>query len=260
MMFVESVRRIIWITGTLLALGTVGACSLHQTVIDPVQAAIAAAGRSEADIARDARSRPDIVLPQLKLNAGDSVLDFFGGSGYYSELLASIVGPDGKVLLHNNEAYYTFVVAAFQQRFPDGLQSPIVDFIQEVEELGLEDNSLDAAMIIMSYHDLYVVDEATGWREIDARNLLGQIRDALKPGGRFIIVDHAAAEGTGSSSAQTLHRIEESFAREDIVSNGFRFVASVSGLENPADDYTINVFGPSVRGKTDRFVLVFEKP
>jgi predicted methyltransferase len=243
----------------LMALIVTG-CSSTPAEVDPVQAAIAREGRTDADVGRDARSRPDLVLPELNLSRGDKVLDFFGGGGYYSELLASLVGEEGSVYLHNNGAYMVFVKAAFQQRFPDGPPPPIIDFQREVEELKLEANSLDAAMIIMSYHDFYMVDQDTGWREIDSRHVLGQIFAGLKPGGRFVIVDHAAAAGTGSSAAQDLHRIDESFAREDIVSNGFRFVASVGGLENPADDRSVNVFDPSIRGKTHRFILVFEKP
>ena len=156
--------------------------------------------------------------------------------------------------------FRSFIGDAFVQRFPDGIQPPIIDFRAEVDDLGLVENSVDAAMIIMSYHDLYVVDESTNWPEIDARNLLGQILRALKPGARFVIVDHAAARGTGSSAAQELHRIEEAFAREDIVSNGFRFVRAHRGLANPNDDHGKLVFDPTVRGKTDRFILVFEKP
>jgi predicted methyltransferase len=111
----------------------------------------------------------------------------------------------------------------------------------------------------MSYHDLYHVDEPNGWRAIDADNFIGQIHTALKPGGRFLVVDHYAAPGTGKDSAQELHRIDVDFAKKDITAHGFKLVAQSDVLRNPDDDYNIMVFDPQVRGKTDRFVLLFEK-
>jgi predicted methyltransferase len=225
---------------------------------DPVAEALTREGRSEADIRRDMRSRPDVVLPLLNLEPGDRALDFFGGGGYYSELLASLVGEQGEVLLHNNSAYMGYVGEDFKQRFPEGPISPITDFRRELNELDLPENSLDAAMIIMSFHDLYYVDD--NWPEIDAGKLLTFIQKSLKSGGRFVIVDHAAATGTGSSAAQELHRIEEAFARNKIVSHGFEFIEVLRQLGNPQDDHSKSAFDPSVRGKTDRFILVFEKP
>ena len=113
-------------------------------------------------------------------------------------------------------------------------------------------------MIIMSYHDLYYTED--DWPPIDAANFIDQIVTALKPGGRFLIVDHAAAANTGSTDAQTLHRIDEAFAKQDIESRGLRLVASSDILRNSADDHTKSAVDPQIQGKTDRFILVFEKP
>jgi predicted methyltransferase len=41
---------------------------------------------------------------------------------------------------------------------------------------------------------------------------------------------------------------------------GFRFLASTDTLRNTADDRAGGVFEPAIRGRTDRFVLVFERP
>ena len=49
-------------------------------------------GRLVQDVSRDARSKPEKVIPLLGLESGDRVADIFGGGGYYSELLASVVG------------------------------------------------------------------------------------------------------------------------------------------------------------------------
>lgn len=250
-----ALRRVMWMTMvTCLAPGLVQPAGADDAA---VTAALAAPDRLQADRERDARSRPDQVLPLLDLSPGDRVADIFGGAGYYSELLGRLVGPEGRVLLHNNAAYAAYVGEALEQRF-DGRQLPAVARHQsEVDDLALGGGSLDAALIIMSYHDLYHV--APDWPQIDVEAFMGQVAAALKPGGRFLLVDHIAAPGTGAASAQDLHRIEPDFVVEDVERFGFRLTGRSDALRNPDDDYGVSVFDPQVRGRTDRFIMVFER-
>lgn len=226
---------------------------------DPVGDAINKPGRLTGDLARDERSRPDAILPLLQLQPGDRVADIWAGGGYYSELIASVVGDSGEVLLVNNLAYSQFAAKALAERQDGRDIGSVTVHTREVADLELGEASLDAAVIIMSYHDTYHVDEASGWQAIDADHFFAQIAAALKPGGRFLIVDHYARAGSGNASAQDLHRIDVDFAKSDIGGRGFKLVATSDILRNPDDDYEIVVFDPTVRGKTDRFVLVFEK-
>lgn len=227
---------------------------------DPISEAIKAPDRLPSDRARDMRSDPETTLPLLDLQPGDRVADIWAGGGYYSELIGRIVGDSGEVLLINNAAYAQFAGPALEERQNGRDLGPVTIHTREAENLDLGESSLDAALIIMSYHDLYHVDESGGWTAIDAENFLAQIITALKPGGRFLVVDHHAAEGTGKTSAQDLHRIEVEFAKRDIASAGFRLAGSSDALRNFNDDYSLSVFDPAVRGSTDRFILVFEKP
>ena len=96
--------------------------------------------------------------------------------------------------------------------------------------------------------------------KIDRDRFFAQIHRSLKPGGLLAIVDHSARQGTGSSSAQDLHRIDENFARKDIESAGFVFDGESSVLRNPDDDRLLPVFDERIRRKTDRFVYRFVKP
>jgi len=219
---------------------------------------LASPGRLESDLARDKRSHPEVIIELLEIKAGDRVADIFAGGGYYSEIIGQLVTPGGEVLMHNNQAYISFVGDALKKRFDGRELVGVQRHDREVDNLDLGEGSLDAAMIIMSYHDLYHTTE--GWPAIDKTDFMGQIVRALKPGGRFLIVDHAAAAGTGSDSAQDLHRIEEAFARRDVESYGLKYTGKSDALQNPDDDYSMIVFDPKVRGKTDRFILVFEKP
>ena len=236
---------------------------LMMTTLVPVQAetieqAMAHPDRMESDLKRDERSHPEVIIKLLEIKEGDRVADIFAGGGYYSELIGRVVSPGGEVLLHNNKPYASFAGKALEKRFKDRELVGVTRLDSEADDLGLGENSLDAAMIIMSYHDLYHTEE--GWPPIDAADFMGQIVRALKPGGRFLLVDHAARTGTGNSAAQDLHRIEEAFVRQDVENFGLRYTGSSDVLRNPKDDGSLSPFNPLVRGQTDRFILVFKKP
>ena len=122
-----------------------------------IDEALSKPGRLEADIARDEHSKPSAILPLLKLQPGDLVVDIFAGGGYYSELLAGIVGPDGEVLLHNNRGFRAWGVNLLEDRFNGRTFANITLHDREIADLDLGANTLDAAILVMAYHDMYVV-------------------------------------------------------------------------------------------------------
>ncbi len=244
------------------------AAALMILVSAPLQAAdvaaniteaIAAAERSGQDRERDARDRPTELMAFAGIAPGMKIADVFGGGGYWTELLARAVGPSGQVRLVNNSPYFAFAGKDLKPRF-DGNRLPNAEQITvETCDLKLGNKTFDMIVIFMSYHDLYYVDEKDGWPGIDASGFLDQLRAALKPGGRLLIVDHAAAAGSGNAPAQALHRIDEAFAKKDIASHGFELEKTWDGYRNPGDDLTKLVFDPAVRGKTDRFTHLYRK-
>jgi len=230
-----------------------------QKIPDNVAAAVAAPERSAADRERDARDKPAELLTFAGVKPGDKVADFFGGGGYWSELLARAVGPTGKVTLVNNVGYWGFARDDIKVRFKDGRLDQVAQRVVETPAMGLGDGQYDLILIFMGYHDLYWVDEGSGWPKIDSDLVLKQLHAALKPGGHLLIVDHAAKEGTGSTAASDLHRIDEAFTKKDIASHGFLLEKSWPGLRNTTDDHTKGVFDEAIRGKTDRFTHLYRK-
>jgi predicted methyltransferase len=220
-----------------------------------VAAAVAAAERSDKDRERDARDHPAELMTFAGITPGMKVADVFGGGGYWTELMARAVGPAGHVQLVNNSPYFAFAEKQLKPRF-EGNRLPNAEQITvETCNLKLGRKTYDMIVIFMSYHDLYYVDEKDGWPAIDAGHFLDQLHAALKPGGHLLIVDHAAAAGTGNGSAQSL----QTFAKKDISSHGFRLEKTWDGYRNPGDDLTKLVFDPAVRGKTDRFTHLYRR-
>jgi len=244
---------------SLLSIGTAQAAETPQAA-STVAAAVASPARSAADRERDARERPAEVLAFAGYAPGMQVADIFGGGGYYSELIAHIVGPKGQVRLINNPPYVDFVKKDLEARIAGNRLPNVRAETVDVADLKLGKDTLDAALIVMSYHDLYMVDEKGGWPAIDASNFIDQIVRGLKPGGTLLIIDHAAKDGTGKAAAQDLHRIDEAYAKADFAKHGLVFDGSLDLLRTASDDRTKNVFDKAIRGKTDRFVHRYRKP
>ena len=130
----------------------------------------------------------------------------------------------------------------------------------ENNELALADERFDAVLMILAYHDVYYVDESSGWAKIDGDKLLAEVYDAMKPGGILGVIDHAAAPGSPPETGGSLHRIDPNVIRADMGSAGFIFEAESDVLRNPEDDRSVSPFDASVRGRTDRVVMRFRKP
>ena len=84
--------------------------------------------------------------------------------------------------------------------------------------------------------------------------------EALKPGGTYLVLDHAAEPGSGARDTATLHRIDVETVKKEVLAAGFVLVGSSDLLHQADDPHAVKVFDPSVRGKTDQFILKFRKP
>lgn len=216
--------------------------------------------RSAADRERDARDKPAEVLRFAGIQPGMVVADVFGAGGYYSELLARVVGPQGKVHLINNAPYVRFAGRDLETRLADQRLPNVVASVVPNTDLGLAENSLDAAILIMTLHDLFYENLEHGWEQIDRSQFFGQLRRALKPGAVLLVTDHSAAAGKGAELAKSLHRLEEVHGRRELEAHGFVFDGAFEGLRNPADPLDQLVFDPKIRGRTDRWVHRYRNP
>ena len=215
-----------------------------------------AAERSDTDAKRDLHSKPLEVLEFLGVGPGWTVVDLFAGNGYYSEVLAGVVGASGKVYLHNNQSYLGFV-QGLDERLQDNRLPNVERYVSEIEDINLKSNSVDLVMLVMAYHDAYFVND--GWT-VTADPLFRTIHRVLRSGGVLAVIDHQAVADSGSATVQTLHRIGPDFAKQDIESRGFQIEASSELLANDGDDLSKPVFDPAVQGKTSKFLFKFVKP
>ncbi|GBR02864.1 class I SAM-dependent methyltransferase [Asaia siamensis] len=223
----------------------------------PSAAILASPARPDADRAKDAQRKPFDLLALTPLPKGAAVADLMPGSGYFTRLLSLELGASGHV--------YAVIPAEMVARHPQIPQmaqaiaanpafgnvsvvvTPIVDF--KVAQ------PLDLVWTSQNYHDVY-----GGMGPATALHMDQAIYQALKPGGIFMVIDHVALAGTGTTAPTTLHRIDPDLIVKQVESAGFRLVTSSPALRNPDDTHTLPVFDKSIRGRTDQVVLKFQKP
>jgi predicted methyltransferase len=105
-----------------------------------------------------------------------------------------------------------------------------------------------------NYHDLHNGPTA----DIAAFNK--HVFSVLKHGGVFVVIDHAAAAGHGTSDTSTLHRIDPEAVKTEVEAAGFKLAGSSDAAHNADDPHTAAVRDGSIRGHVDQFALKFVKP
>jgi predicted methyltransferase len=216
--------------------------------------------RIAADAARDAQRRPAEVLAFSKVMTGNTVFEMEAGGGYYTELLSRAVGPTGKVIMQQPkefEAFYKDDIAAHtgNNRLPNVTVS-----LTPFDTLEAPDASVDVVAWFQGPHELYCIDACSKAVLGDPTKAYAEISRVLKPGGYFVIMDHAAAAGSPTTSGNDLHRIDPALVKAAATAAGFVLDEESAILANPADDHTKPVFDDSIRGKTDQFLLRYKKP
>lgn len=248
---------------SILAIDCAAAAAARPVKADSaaIAASIASPERLPADREEDPWRKPEAVLTFLGARPGMQVIDYLAGEGYYSELLARIVGPKGKVIAYNNLGYAGYAGQGFAKRFANKRVPNTQLKIAEIADLKLPPDSLDAALFVMAYHDVYYVPEGAKGPMGDPAQMVSALFQALKPGGVVVVQDHVAAAGSDPvESVDKLHRIDPEAVKRVFEQAGFQFDGEDDSLRNPDDDHTKLVFDPSIRHKTDQFIYRFRKP
>jgi predicted methyltransferase len=210
--------------------------------------------RTAADRTNDLRRKPEQMLGFIGIRPGIIALDLSAAGGYTTELLARSIGPAGKVYGQSrprdpNQASTSSSVPEGNTRpnlapvatpaAPPGAPrpspvalagrdarlreagipaAPIVALSRPFEDpvpSDLASEQIDLVTLMFNYHDL-------GHLGMDRAAMNRAVFRALKPGGLYVIADHAGRPGTGISESGTLHRIEEAFLRQEVEAAGFR--------------------------------------
>jgi predicted methyltransferase len=227
-----------------------------------IQAALTNPNRLAGDADEDGWRKSAEVLTVLGARPGMQVLDYFSAGGYNTELLSYVVGPQGRVIAYNNPAYLKYSAEKPAQRYGANRLPNVAQLTTPTEELPLEPATLDAALFVLSYHDLHWPPSKDGaWPKVDPAASLAKLVPALKPGAAVVVVDHVALPNDDTDkTVDALHRIDPAVVKREFEAAGLQFVSESDALRSPADDHTKPVFDKSIQHKTDRFIYKFVKP
>src|SRR5687768_11672891 len=219
-----------------------------------VKASVAAtSARSEANVKLDESRKPAEVLKFLGPQKGMRVSDPFGGNLYWAEIMAPAVGPNGRVTIWQPQQFYSQKIydnyTALKAKQPNVWMR-----VSPFEAPDLPANTYDFMLINLDYHDVYWESAKNGVVRMDPDQWLKTIYAAMKPGTVVGVIDHIANPGDPRQTVDKLHRIDPAVVKADFKRAGFVLEGESNLLRSPADDHSLLVFDPAIRGKTDRFI------
>jgi predicted methyltransferase len=223
--------------------------------------AVANPNRPQEDRVRDAGRRPAEVMEFCGISAGMTVLEFQAGTGYYAEVLSYLVAEQGHVIAQNHSRDGVLDDEVFERRYGDNRLPNTELLFARHNEMELASASLDAVLMSLVYHDTYWYSPDVDWGPVDRPGLLADLFAGLKPGAKMCVIDHYATAGTAPEiSAHATHRIDPAVVKQDFALAGFELNGESELLRNVDDDYSLSIFDERVYGKTDRFLLLFNRP
>ena len=203
------------------------------------------------------------VLQFSKIWPGETVIELEAGSGYYTEIMSRIVGKDGSVLMQNPQSFDAFVKPeVFEARLgADGNRLGNVTHSRtNFDLIDAPDASADLVTWFLGPHELWLKNKEGELTLGAPDKVYAEIFRVLKPGGRFVALDHKAAAGSPVTTGGDTHRIDPAHVQAAAEKAGLVLTETSDILANKADDYNIMVFDPKVRRKTDRFLHLYTKP
>ncbi|HET7084928.1 MAG TPA: hypothetical protein VFI23_09165 [Rhizomicrobium sp.] len=232
----------------------VSLAAMPQAWAMSIQAAIADPKRPADQVAQDVLRKPEQMLVFAGIKPGQQIADFLPGGGYFTRLFSDVVGSAGHVTMLETTRWGAENVASDQKVIDDGYKNVSLD-TAAFGQFTLA-APVDLFWTSRNYHDLLIAKY--GVVEMAAFNR--HVFASLKPGGLYIVLDHSAPDGTGSSLTATTHRIDEALVKSQVEAAGFKFEGESTLLRNPADDRKLSVFDKKIQGHTDQFLLKFRKP
>ena len=244
-------RNVGVLVGTLLLAGHAGA-----DLKEALEAAMAAEGRSEAEVARDANRKPLETLTFFQLEPDMRVLELLPGGGWYTKLLAPVLRDEGQL-------YVSIGTTGVQKLIESGSLEGVEvleaggEFKRAegtrrfyIDGLALDGRNMDLVLTFRNLHN---------FTEQGRKDLNAAVFKILKSGGLYGVVDHTRRH-MQSDTYENWRRMDPVLMIREIEDAGFEFV-DFSDLHYRADDtLEYEVGRKTVTGNTDRFTLLFRKP
>lgn len=160
---------------------------------------------------REQWQRVDDVFRELAITSGSHVADLGAGGGWFTTRLAKAVGPQGRVYAVDVNPV---TLRELRESLPKELTN--IEIVRaEENDPKLPAGQLDAVLVVNAYHE---------FAEYEA--VLSNVREALKPGGRLVLIEPTPSrvEDTTRAAQTKRHQIAIEFVEADLAQAGFEIV------------------------------------
>lgn len=182
---------------------------INENFLDPHLKAEDWLKRFEVE-SREIYSEKDKVLAACGVKPGMTVADIGAGTGLYTRLFAQAAGETGRVFaVEIAPAFLQHIVARARQ---EG-HGNITAVLSAEDSVTLPDDSVDFAFICDTYHHF----------EFPLKTMKSLFQ-AMKPGGRVILVDFKRIEGESSEWTLNHVRAGQEVFEAEVLSTGFQKV------------------------------------
>jgi predicted methyltransferase len=178
---------------------------------------------------REIYARRDAIVAASGVTAGMTVADLGAGTGFFAMLFARLVGPRGRAIAA--DVSRPFLDAIEKRAAGEGLGN-VTTVLATQADTGLAAASVDVVFTSDTYHHF----EQTG-------PVLASIHRALKPGGRFIVIDYERIPGVTPQRTLDHVRAGKETVTAEVVAAGFRLREEIRTV-----------------GLSENYFLVFERP
>ncbi len=215
------------------------------------------AHRGAKNRARDRNRDPVAALHFCRMNERQKVIDWAPGRGWYTEIL----GP----LLKDHGALYVSTLAASLKRLDPLLKLAPMSKVKKLPvDVSRHPVSHDITVVNLDFAmtDADLVLNFREYHNLDMKTVLQfnrAVLKALKPGGYYCIIDHTRRH-MEPDIHENRRRVDPVKVIKQVLDAGFAFIDYSDMFLRPDDELRFEVGRRTVRGNTDRFTLLFQKP
>jgi ubiquinone/menaquinone biosynthesis C-methylase UbiE len=163
---------------------------------------------------REEEEQPDRALDEIGIAKGSTVADIGAGSGAITWRLAERVGPAGKVYANDIQPR---MLELLRQNMAQRRIANVETVLGAVDDPKLPPSSVDLELMIDVYHEFSHPQE-----------MLRHLRDALKPGGRMVLLEYRGEDP--AIPIRPEHKMTIAMVKAEVEPEGFRLDKTIEAL------------------------------
>lgn len=163
---------------------------------------------------RESEERCSLMLANLGIEPGMTIVDMGCGNGFYSLQMAKMTGKKGRVLAVDVQPQMLFYL---RKRMEEAGVENVTPILGSFHSPRLPPNSTDLILMVDVYHEFS-----------HPERMLKEMREALKPEGLMVLLEYR--EEDPEVPIKPLHKMSKSQVDKEMTANGFELAKEFDKL------------------------------